>query len=229
MRAPVANPRGRPCAGEARSGRAQPARPVVSARKTAKAVPIASIEAMNNKAMRSRNGCATEMAANSRTTTRQVSSADSTDMPVAKLISCIRRSSDPQFRDPAVVLLATAGEQQWLDRPRAVDDPRQARGADVEEGADAAQQEHRRDREPNHVGDFGHRDVGYSNMDRHQSGERSQLATSSSIRPFTTKLAASTQAKLAIRLGRAEQADNDGRDRQAGGQQHRERNPSPRR
>ena len=43
---------------------------------------------------------------------------------------------DPQFAEPAVVLAAAALEQQRLDVARAVDDPRQARRADVEEGTD---------------------------------------------------------------------------------------------
>ena len=49
----------------------------------------------------------------------------------------------------------------------------------------------------------------------------SQLATSSSIRPLTTKLAARIQAKLAIssRVGPKRLID-EGRDRQAGDQQH---------
>ena len=53
------------------------------------------------------------------------------------------------------MLVAAAVEQQRLELARAVDDSRQPVGADVEEGADAAQQEDRRDRQPNDLGDGG--------------------------------------------------------------------------
>ena len=46
------------------------------------------------------------------------------------------------------MLGAAAPQHHRLDLPRAIDDPRQPRGEDVEKGADAAEQEHRRKRQP---------------------------------------------------------------------------------
>ena len=66
----------------------------------------------------------------------------------------------PQFADPPVVLGAAAFEQPRLDCARAVDDAREARGADVEECADTAQQEHRRNGEPHDFGDGDDGQVG---------------------------------------------------------------------
>ena len=51
------------------------------------------------------------------------------------------------FADQPVMLGAAAGEDARLELARAVDDPREAPGADVEERAEPGEQEHRRDRE----------------------------------------------------------------------------------
>ena len=48
------------------------------------------------------------------------------------------------FADQPVMLTALAGEQARFELPRPVDDPRQAADGDVEERADAVQQEDRR-------------------------------------------------------------------------------------
>ena len=56
-----------------------------------------------------------------------------------------------KLAEPAVVLAAAAGEELGFDFARAVDDPREARRADVHEGGDAAQEEDRRDRDPDDV------------------------------------------------------------------------------
>ena len=111
-------------------------------------------------------------AANSRTTTRQVSTAEVTDSPVAQLISDMRRSSTLQVGDPAVVLVAAAGEQPRFDVARAVDDPRQPGGEDVEERADAAQQEHRGEGEPDDLRDGVDRKVrrGFEHGQRYAYG-----------------------------------------------------------
>src|SRR6476469_1400220 len=66
---------------------------VVSIRKTAKPEPMVNIDAMNSQAISVPRRVRTRLAANSRTTTRQVRIAEVTDNPVAQLISDIRRSS----------------------------------------------------------------------------------------------------------------------------------------
>jgi len=54
--------------------------------------------------------------------------------------------------DP-VMLFPAAGEKPRFQHSATVDDPREPRGADVEEGADAREQEDRRDRQLDDLGD----------------------------------------------------------------------------
>ena len=54
--------------------------------------------------------------------------------------------------DP-VMLFPAAGEEPRFKHPATVDDSREPRGADVEEGADAREQEDRRDRQLDDLGD----------------------------------------------------------------------------
>src|SRR6185369_15325667 len=58
------------------------------------------------------------------------------------------------------MLRAPAGEQQRLDFARPVDNPRQPRCADIEECADAAQQENGSDRQPHDLCDRRDGEVG---------------------------------------------------------------------
>ena len=60
----------------------------------------------------------------------------------------------PHLVEQPVVLAAAAGEQPRFDVAGAVDDPRQPAGADVEERADAGEQEHRRKHRLDDRGDF---------------------------------------------------------------------------
>jgi len=63
----------------------------------------------------------------------------------------------PDFLKIAVVLGSAAIEDQRFELSGSVDDAREAAGARIEEGADAGEQEHGRQRELDDVRDFGRR------------------------------------------------------------------------
>src|SRR3954469_23001371 len=110
---------------------------------------------------------------------------------------------------PTIMIGAATLQEQRLQQAGAIDDPGQTVRADVEEGSDPAEQEDGRNRDPHHFGDGGYRKVGAGlkhplAMHHRRPGgyasafSRSQLATSRSNSPLTTKLAARIHAKLAI-------------------------------
>ena len=83
----------------------------------------------------------------------------------------------PHFADQPVMLVSAAVEDPRLELARAVDDPRQPAGADVEECAEAGEQEHRRDRQLDDL-----RQVGESGVTRQDGAAmRADMADSNVI------------------------------------------------
>ena len=74
---------------------------------------------------------------------------------MALLTTRMRRSSMRTSRISRSCSSPAAVEDARLELARAVDDPRQAAGADVEEGAEPGEQEHRRDRKLDDLREMG--------------------------------------------------------------------------
>jgi hypothetical protein len=168
----------------------------------ANAAPMVSIDAMNNNAIAVPKCVCVKLAANRSATTRQVNSADRTDKAVAQLTRLIRRSrmrSSPIHRSCSAPRLASNKGSMSRDRST-MRDRRAAqtlRKAPIplrrKTGASA-----RRTISATVVTEIV---AGASNIAVmcQSADSRSQLATSRSKVPVTTKLAARTQAKLAIK------------------------------
>ena len=147
---------------------------------------------------------------------------------------------DVELAEPAVVLLAAAGEQHRLDLARAVDDPRQARGADVQEapmplsrntGATAS-----RTISATVLTEGSARSRTCALIRRRARTQRRCQRLALAARDLEQQQAVDDEARGQHPgeagdqpARRPEHADHDGRDRQAGDQQQREQEIHPRR